>query len=104
MGAASKGIIQRGYQHNAAVYSAPYARNPFDHITDNEIDEYRRDVERKRRGNECEPAPPTPRRDPAGTYGLYCTTERWNLCPKVALLMSMGSANHLALYGSSSTS
>lgn len=52
MGAASKGIIQRGYQHNAAVYSAPYARNPFDHITDNEIDEYRRDVERKRRGNE----------------------------------------------------
>ncbi|XP_037302791.1 uncharacterized protein LOC119188516 [Manduca sexta] len=28
MGAASKGIIQRGYQHNATVYSAPYARNP----------------------------------------------------------------------------
>ncbi|KAG6455834.1 hypothetical protein O3G_MSEX009416 [Manduca sexta] len=52
MGAASKGIIQRGYQHNATVYSAPYARNPFDHITDNEIDEYKRDVERKRRGND----------------------------------------------------
>ncbi|CAH0730674.1 unnamed protein product, partial [Brenthis ino] len=49
MGAASKGIIQRGYQHNAAVYSAPYARNPFDHVTDNEIDEYRRTVERKQR-------------------------------------------------------
>ncbi|XP_046975320.1 protein hu-li tai shao isoform X1 [Vanessa cardui] len=49
MGAASKGIIQRGYQHNAAVYSAPYARNPFDHVTDNEIDEYKRTVERKQR-------------------------------------------------------
>ncbi|XP_022119462.1 protein hu-li tai shao isoform X5 [Pieris rapae] len=49
MGAASKGIIQRGYQHNATVYSAPYARNPFDHVTDTEIDEYRRIVERKQR-------------------------------------------------------
>ncbi|XP_045506179.1 protein hu-li tai shao isoform X3 [Colias croceus] len=49
MGAASKGIIQRGYQHNATVYSAPYARNPFDHVTDTEIDEYRRTVERKQR-------------------------------------------------------
>ncbi|XP_068626069.1 protein hu-li tai shao [Battus philenor] len=52
MGAASKGIIQRGYQHNATVYSAPYARNPFDHVTDREIDEYKRIVERKQRGNE----------------------------------------------------
>ncbi|XP_075989422.1 adducin 1-like protein hts isoform X6 [Anticarsia gemmatalis] len=52
MGAASKGIIQRGYQHNATVYSAPYARNPFDHVTDNEIDEYKRIVERKQRPNE----------------------------------------------------
>ncbi|CAH2062499.1 unnamed protein product, partial [Iphiclides podalirius] len=52
MGAASKGIIQRGYQHNATMYSAPYARNPFDHVTDREIDEYKRTVERKQRGNE----------------------------------------------------
>ncbi|XP_050559361.1 uncharacterized protein LOC118278690 isoform X5 [Spodoptera frugiperda] len=51
MGAASKGIIQRGYQHNAAVYSAPYARNPFDHVTDTDIDEYRRTVERKQRSD-----------------------------------------------------
>ncbi|GBP55269.1 Protein hu-li tai shao [Eumeta japonica] len=50
MGAASKGIIQRGYQHNATVYSAPYARNPFDHVTDREIDEYKKTVERKQRG------------------------------------------------------
>ncbi|KAG7298493.1 hypothetical protein JYU34_018125 [Plutella xylostella] len=45
MGAASKGIIQRGYQHNATMYSAPYSRNPFDHVTDQDIDEYRRRVE-----------------------------------------------------------
>ncbi|XP_063899129.1 protein hu-li tai shao isoform X8 [Helicoverpa armigera] len=51
MGAASKGIIQRGYQHNATVYSAPYARNPFDHVTDTDIDEYRRTVERKQRSD-----------------------------------------------------
>jgi adducin len=35
MGAASKGIIQRGYQHNATVYKAPYAKNPFDSVTGN---------------------------------------------------------------------
>ncbi|RVE42416.1 hypothetical protein evm_012931 [Chilo suppressalis] len=51
MGAASKGIIQRGYQHNATMYSAPYARNPFDHISDREIEEYRRIVERKARSD-----------------------------------------------------
>lgn len=57
MGAASKGIIQRGYQHNATVYSAPYARNPFDHVTDTDIDEYRRTVERKQRPGDCECSP-----------------------------------------------
>ncbi|XP_048003849.1 protein hu-li tai shao isoform X6 [Leguminivora glycinivorella] len=49
MGAASKGIIQRGHQHNATVYSAPYARNPFEHVTDGDIEEYRRQVERRAR-------------------------------------------------------
>jgi adducin len=51
MGAASKGIIQRGYQHNATVYKAPYAKNPFDSVTDDEIKEYKRTVERKRAGD-----------------------------------------------------
>ncbi|CAH1996495.1 unnamed protein product [Acanthoscelides obtectus] len=50
MGAASKGIIQRGHQHNAAVYKAPYAKNPFDCITDEELDEYKKVVEKKTRG------------------------------------------------------
>jgi len=48
MGAASKGIIQRGYQHNATVYKAPYAKNPFDNVTDDELNEYKRTVEKKR--------------------------------------------------------
>nr|CAH7728477.1 unnamed protein product [Callosobruchus chinensis] len=51
MGAASKGIIQRGHQHNAAVYKAPYAKNPFDCITDEELDEYKKVVEKKTKGD-----------------------------------------------------
>lgn len=51
MGAASKGIIQRGYQHNATVYKAPYAKNPFDSVTDDELNEYKRTVEKKRQGD-----------------------------------------------------
>lgn len=51
MGAASKGIIQRGYQHNATVYKTPYAKNPFDCVTDDELNEYKRTVERKVHGD-----------------------------------------------------
>ena len=50
VGAASKGIIQRGFQHNATVYKTPYAKNPFDAITDQELEEYKRDVTRKQKG------------------------------------------------------
>lgn len=53
VGAASKGIIQRGFQHNATVYKTPYAKNPFDQISDAEIEKYKRDVERKQRGESC---------------------------------------------------
>lgn len=52
MGAASKGIIQRGHQHNAMVYKSPYAKNPFDCVTDEELDEYKKVVEKKTKG-EC---------------------------------------------------
>lgn len=52
VGAASKGIIQRGYQHNATVYKSPYAKNPFDCVTDEELDEYKKVVEKKTKG-EC---------------------------------------------------
>ncbi|XP_055591003.1 protein hu-li tai shao isoform X2 [Uranotaenia lowii] len=51
MGAASKGIIQRGFQHNATVYKAPYAKNPFDSVTDDELNEYKKTVEKKRHGD-----------------------------------------------------
>lgn len=51
MGAASKGIIQRGYQHNATVYKAPYAKNPFDSVTNDELNEYKKTVEKKRQGD-----------------------------------------------------
>uniref|UniRef100_A0A8D9BH83 Protein hu-li tai shao n=1 Tax=Cacopsylla melanoneura TaxID=428564 RepID=A0A8D9BH83_9HEMI len=51
VGAASKGIIQRGFQHNATVYKTPYAKNPFDQMTDAEIEEYKSTVSRKQRGD-----------------------------------------------------
>ncbi|KAM0725963.1 Protein hu-li tai shao [Formica fusca] len=51
VGAASKGIIQRGFQHNAMVYKTPYAKNPFDAVTDQELDQYKRDIERKQKGD-----------------------------------------------------
>nr|XP_027213523.1 protein hu-li tai shao-like isoform X2 [Penaeus vannamei]XP_027213529.1 protein hu-li tai shao-like isoform X2 [Penaeus vannamei] len=54
VGAASKGIIQRDFQHNAVVYKTPYAKNPFDSVTDKELDEYRELVERKQRGEPIE--------------------------------------------------
>lgn len=51
MGAASKGIIQRGHQHNAMVYKTPYAKNPFDSVTDEDIDEYKKVIEKKTKGD-----------------------------------------------------
>lgn len=51
VGAASKGIIQRGFQHNAMVYKTPYAKNPFDAVTDQDIDQYKKDIERKQKGD-----------------------------------------------------
>ena len=50
VGAASKGIIQRDFQHHAVVFNAPYAKNPFDSVSDAEIDEYKRVVDKKSRG------------------------------------------------------
>lgn len=51
VGAASKGIIQRNFQHHAVVYKTPYAKNPFDSITNEEIEEYKQQVQRKQRGD-----------------------------------------------------
>lgn len=35
------------------VYKAPYAKNPFDTVTDDEIEEYKKSVQRKARGDGC---------------------------------------------------
>lgn len=51
MGAASKGIIQRGYQHNATVYKAPYAKNPFDSVTDDDLNEYKKNISKRSYGD-----------------------------------------------------
>ncbi|XP_014254991.1 protein hu-li tai shao isoform X14 [Cimex lectularius] len=50
VGAASKGIIQRGFQHNATVYKTPYAKNPFDCVSDQELEEYKKVVTRRQKG------------------------------------------------------
>lgn len=52
VGAISKGVIQRDHQHDAKVYKAVYAKNPFDNISDAELEEYKRLVERRQRGEE----------------------------------------------------
>lgn len=50
VGAASKGIIQREFQHNATVYKSAYSKNPFDNVTAQEIEEYKQYVLKKERG------------------------------------------------------
>merc|ERR1739848_435760 len=49
VGAASKGIIQRDYQHHATVYKSSYSRNPFDNVSADELAEYRRIIDSKSR-------------------------------------------------------
>lgn len=50
IGAASKGIIQRDQQHNVQVYKSQYQANPFENMTQDEIDRYKVEVERKAKG------------------------------------------------------
>ncbi|BFY97952.1 hypothetical protein BsWGS_00994 [Bradybaena similaris] len=72
VGAASKGIIQRDHQHNAVVYRQYYAANPFENMSEAEIDAYQAEVQRRERGEletsvEEEVQPPvveTPKENP----------------------------------------
>ncbi|XP_076435277.1 uncharacterized protein LOC143275160 isoform X2 [Babylonia areolata] len=58
VGAASKGIIQRDHQHNAVVYRSYYAANPFENMTEEEIDAYKQGLEQgKQQGEEPEDIP-----------------------------------------------
>src|SRR5882672_6251358 len=52
VGAASKGIIQREFQHNAMVYKSAYAKNPFDNVTDQELEEYKQYIDKKEKGEQ----------------------------------------------------
>ena len=49
VGAASKGIIQRDFQHHATVFKSAYAKNPFDNVSADELEEYRRIIDAKSR-------------------------------------------------------
>jgi len=50
VGAASRGIIQRGHESTAAMYKTYYAPNPFDNITEEDVEEYKEEIQRKTRG------------------------------------------------------
>ena len=78
VGAASKGIIQRDFQHNATVYKSPYAKNPFDMVSNEELEEYRRIINNKgKRDGGMSPTSPTlddtmgDTTDPGNTSTLY---------------------------------
>ena len=47
VGAASKGIIMRDHQTNVGAYRQYYTPNPFDNMSEEEIERYKQDVERK---------------------------------------------------------
>ncbi|VDO97354.1 unnamed protein product, partial [Soboliphyme baturini] len=52
IGAASKGIIEREFQHNAQIFHQLYQPNPFASTTDDEIKEYMKQVGQKPSGAE----------------------------------------------------
>ena len=52
VGAASKGIIQRDHQHNAVVYRSYYAANPFENMSEEEVNAYKQEVQRQEQGEE----------------------------------------------------
>lgn len=49
--ACSKGIIQRDHQQQALVINPYTAVNPFESVTDADIDKYKMDVENKSNNN-----------------------------------------------------
>merc|ERR1711892_755377 len=65
VGAASKGIIQRDFQHHATVFKSPYAKNPFDSVSNEELEEYKRIINKKNHG-ESGPTSPVLEEDTIG--------------------------------------
>jgi len=66
VGAASKGIIQRDFQHHATVFKSPYAKNPFDSVSTEELEEYKRIIDRKNKGDASTPTSPVLEEDTVG--------------------------------------
>ena len=54
IGAASKGIIQRDFQYHATVFKSAYAKNPFDSVSNDELEEYKRIIDRWGTGSPCD--------------------------------------------------
>ncbi|KAF8571982.1 hypothetical protein P879_00318 [Paragonimus westermani] len=50
VGAASKGIISRDQRHNVGIFQSVYSPNPFDRVTDDDLERYRENVDRKIKG------------------------------------------------------
>lgn len=65
VGAASKGIIQRDFQHHATVFKSPYAKNPFDSVSNEELEEYKRIINKKNK-SDSSPASPVLEEDTIG--------------------------------------
>ncbi|ESN96222.1 hypothetical protein HELRODRAFT_185073 [Helobdella robusta] len=47
VGAASRGIIQKGHQNQGSLYRTYYAPNPFDSMTEEEVQAYKLEVDKK---------------------------------------------------------
>merc|ERR1719228_1328327 len=70
VGAASKGIIQRDFQHHATVFKSPYAKNPFDSVSNEELEEYKRIIDKKSKG-ESTPTSPILEEDTIGDTTFF---------------------------------
>lgn len=69
IGAASKGIIDREYRHNAQIYRQLYQPNPFASETDEDIQKYIKEVETRK--PEQSPAPGSARDTSFGELEFY---------------------------------
>lgn len=78
IGAASKGIIQRDQQHNVQVYKSQYQANPFENMTQDEIDRYKVEVEKKAKGEPVS-TPTEDSLEPGPDGKLISTEERMQI-------------------------
>ncbi|XP_032874247.1 alpha-adducin isoform X3 [Amblyraja radiata] len=103
---ASKAIIEKEYQPRVIVSTAP---NPFNKLTDRELDEYRKEVERKQKGPEAKNA--TAHIDAISKDGSICvhtdnrpdsmaSTPQRHPLQQLAVVEGDPSQNHSSMYES----